>query len=293
MKGYILEDVKKKIVEALKNEEAGLSGIELAKRTGINRVTLIKYLKMLEVIGLVKHKSFGASNVWYLDKAIGDASNIRDILDLRKYYMDALLTFKDVKSMLVNVIHSKMDPINLIIEVIIPSINTVYELYNRGNITASEVMIMNNIALESITLIKFNATRNSIKQASSILISTSLDSNIVSSKILETILYIKGWNTYFIGSLKPDPLFDIDLTRFLNKIWKEDEMLLICSHADKIESIQGIKEIVEGMRSKTHGMLYMLVYGFSIEDSSIFDYYTDDISKAIEWAEMNYKRFKS
>jgi methanogenic corrinoid protein MtbC1 len=294
MKGYSLDDVKKRIIEALKEEETGLSGVELAKKTSINRVTLSKYLKMLETMGLIKRKSLGISNVWYLDQSMEDASNVKDILDIRKFYMDTLLSYKDGKSIILNAIHSSIDPINIIIEVIVPSVNTAYELYNRGSITASEVMIINNLALESLVLIKMNVNKSNKSKASAIFMNAPLESNIIGSKVLEIIFYIKGWTTYFLGSpsLESDLLFDIDLMRFINKIWKEDELLLISIYANEVGHIQGIKEVIEDIRSKT-GKLHILA--FTPSDSMTFDdkdYNTDDLNKAIEWAEMLYNKFR-
>ncbi len=295
MKGYLLDDVKKRIIEALKEEDTGLSGVELAKKTSINRVTLSKYLKMLETMGLIKRKSLGISNVWYLDQSMEDASNAKDILDVRKFYMDTLLNYKDGRSIILNAIYSNMDPINIIVEVIVPTINTAYELYNRGSITASEVMIINNLALEALVLIKISANKSNKSKASAIFMNAPLESNIIGSKVLEIIFYIKGWNTYFLGSpsSESDLLFDIDLMRFINKIWKEDELLLVSIYANEIEHIQGIKEVIEGIRSKT-GNLHILA--FAPNDDIIFDdkdYHTDDLYKAIEWAEMLYRKFRT
>lgn len=295
MKGYLLEDVKKRIIESLKEEETGLSGVELAKKVNINRVTLTKYLKVLETMGLVKRKSLGISNVWYLDQSMEKASNAKDILDIRKFYMDMLLNYKDGKSVLLNAVHSNIEPINIIVEVIVPSINTAYELYNRGSITASEVMIINNLALESLILIKLNADRSNKSKASAIFMNAPLESNIIGSKVLEVIFYIKGWNTYFLGSpsSQSDLLFDIDLMRFINKIWKKDELLLVGIYADEVEHIQGIKEVIEDIRSKT-GSLHILA--FAPSDDITFDskdYHTDELYKAIEWAETLYNKFRT
>ena len=296
MKGYALDNIKKRIIEALKEEETGLSGVELAKKIKVSRITLTKYLKMLETMGLVKRKSIGISNVWYLDQSMEDASNAKDILDIRKFYMDTLLHYRDGKSIILNAIYSNIDPISIIGEVIVPSINTAYELYNRGSITASEVMIINNLALESLVLIKHNAEKSNKSKATAVFMNAPLEGNIIGSKVLEVILNIKGWNTYFLGSpsSESDLLFDIDLMRFINKIWKEDELLLISIYANEIEHIQGIKEVIEGIRSKTGENIHILAFAPSdniMLDSK--DYHTDDLYKAIEWAEVLYNRFRA
>lgn len=294
MKGYLLDDLKKRIIKALREEEAGLSGVELAKKLGINRVTLSKYLNTLEMMGLIKRKSFGVSNVWYLDQSMEEAYDAKDILDIRKSYMEMLLSYKDGRSILLNAIHSHIDPINIILEVIVPSINTAYELYDRGSITASEVMIINNLALEALVLIKLNANKSSKSRASAILMNALLENDTIGSKVLEVILYIKGWSTYFLGSSsESDLLFDIDLMKFVNKILKEDELLLIVIYANELEHIQGIKEVIEGIRAKTTSNMHILA--FAPGDNITFDskdYHTDDLYKAVEWTEALYNKFR-
>ncbi|CAN5649323.1 hypothetical protein BH18THE1_BH18THE1_06830 [soil metagenome] len=54
--GYNFEEVKQKVFSALSENYAGLSGIELASRTKINRMTLTKYLNLMLTQGLIRKK---------------------------------------------------------------------------------------------------------------------------------------------------------------------------------------------------------------------------------------------
>jgi response regulator of citrate/malate metabolism len=54
--GYDFEDVKQKVFSALSQNYAGLSGIELASKTRINRMTLTKYLNLMLTQGLIRKK---------------------------------------------------------------------------------------------------------------------------------------------------------------------------------------------------------------------------------------------
>ena len=53
---YTLEEVKRKIIDVLQSNGTGLSGVELSSQTGINRITITKYLDVLHTIGLIKKK---------------------------------------------------------------------------------------------------------------------------------------------------------------------------------------------------------------------------------------------
>lgn len=54
--GYNFEEVKQKVFSTLSENYAGLSGIELASKTKINRMTLTKYLNLMLAQGLIRKK---------------------------------------------------------------------------------------------------------------------------------------------------------------------------------------------------------------------------------------------
>jgi len=284
MHSYTLDEVKRKIIISLKNER-GLSGVELAKRTGINRVTLSKYLKILESMGLIKSKSIGLSNLWYLDKNLEEVTHAKDILDMRNLYLESLINLKEPKALLLNALSSNIDVINIIEEIIIPSINTIYELSKRGNITNSEVMIINNIVLDMLAFLKSNA-KNTNTDLKAIIINPSLEKSIIGSKILDVIFYNKGIKTYFIGQiLESDPLFDIDLNRFVRKIWSGENALLLGIYTTKMEYIQVINSIIEDIRKRSNGIIYTIILNPNLEndEEKEYEFYTNNISKIIKF----------
>ena len=54
---YTVDEVKRRIINVLQSDNIGLSGIELARKTGINRMTITKYLDLLHAIGLIKKRN--------------------------------------------------------------------------------------------------------------------------------------------------------------------------------------------------------------------------------------------
>jgi predicted transcriptional regulator len=53
---YTLEEITRKVYSELIESDAGLSGVELAARTKINRMTLARYLDLMLAKGLVRKK---------------------------------------------------------------------------------------------------------------------------------------------------------------------------------------------------------------------------------------------
>ncbi|MEM2922958.1 MAG: HTH domain-containing protein [Candidatus Nitrosocaldus sp.] len=320
-KRYSIEEVKQRIVDVLRQSDSGLSGIEIAERTGINRVTITKYLNILETMGIIKRKSMGPVNVWYIQHGVDLSS--KDILELQQVYMDALFTYDEdkVRTILLNAIHSNIDPILLISDVVIPTVNTAGELYARGRMGAMDIMLVNNLAMESLDLIKFNASRVDVKRnAYAVFISMNGKSRrgTVDMKAASIAFYIKGWNPFLLGNIASEAglFLDIDIVRFINRIWKDKGkgiILLYITVAD--EEVATLNELIRSVKEKLEKSILVIVGGRVLdrleskdkemgEDTGAgaggvkdtvypyIDYYTMDIMKAVEWAEKMYRSLK-
>src|ERR671920_2225237 len=70
---YKLDEIKRKIIDVLQSAGGtGLSGVELADRIGINRMTITKYLDIMHAMGLLKKKKTGNVNIWFVQNGVGD-----------------------------------------------------------------------------------------------------------------------------------------------------------------------------------------------------------------------------
>lgn len=301
-KRYSLEEVKRRVIDVLKDADAGLSGIEMAEKTGINRITITKYLGILEAIGLIKRKKVGSVNVWHLQQGVSELELPIDILDVQRLYMNAV--FKgaedEAKRLILNVIHSDVDPIRILAEVITPTLNTAGELYSRGRMTVTEVMFVTNLIEESLDLIKFNAEREETKPNShAIFLSAQGETHTIGLKVVSVAFYLKGWETYFLGNVasEVDLLFDIDLLKFLNKIWTTGRGVMVIGVSVMLkEHLKGIGQTIKSVKSKFGKNLFVLAGGeaFGIEDeltaSVEADFIAKDLYSAVEWAERLYSK---
>ncbi len=48
-KGYSTEDIRQKLISILDGAVSGMSGVEISEKIGINRITMAKYLKVLQL----------------------------------------------------------------------------------------------------------------------------------------------------------------------------------------------------------------------------------------------------
>ena len=88
---YSLEEVKHKIIDILQIDNTGLSGVELALKTGINRMTITKYLNVLSTLGLIRKKKIGSVNVWLLESGVADFEYPINYLEVQQRFMGAIL----------------------------------------------------------------------------------------------------------------------------------------------------------------------------------------------------------
>ena len=303
-KRYSLGEIKRKVVDVLKDTETGLSGVEMAEKTGVNRITITKYLSVLEAIGLVKRKKVGSVNVWYLGQGVTEFELPIDILDVQRLYMNALFNHSEdeARRMLINVLHSNVDPIKILTDVITPTLNTAGELYSRGRMTVTETMFVTNLIEESIDLIKFNAEREDTKSnAYTTFMSAPGELHTIGPKMISVAFYLKGWNSYFLGNVasEVDLLFDIDLLKFLNKIWTTQGGIMIIGVSVTLkEHLKGVGETIKSVKSKLGKNVFALIGGEAVSSEDELtsgvdaDFYAKDINSAIDWAEQLYKKAK-
>lgn len=303
-KRYSLEEVKRKIIDVLKDVDTGLSGIEIAEKTGINRLTITKYLNVLEAIGLVGRKKAGAVNIWHLKHGVVELDLPINMQDIQRLYMSALFNHAEdeARRLLINVIHSDAELLRIITEVMAPALNAAGELYRRGRITVTEVMFVTNMIEESLDLLKFNAGREDTKpEAYAVFMNAPGETRTVQSRMAAVAFYLKGWETYFLGNVASeiDLLFDIDLLKFLNKIWRTERGMMIMNVSVELKQhLKSVGETLKSVRAKLGKNLFVVAAGaaFDVEDELTAgvgaDFYAKDLYSAVEWAEKTYKKTK-
>ena len=46
--GYLVEEIREKLISILKDSDSGMSGVEISKKINVNRITMINILKFLQ-----------------------------------------------------------------------------------------------------------------------------------------------------------------------------------------------------------------------------------------------------
>lgn len=80
------EQIRTRIIDLLQKSHMGASSTEIANELAISRPTLIKYLGIMKVQGLVNYRNIGMAKVWYLPKEVelSDLVEDKDVISVLK-----------------------------------------------------------------------------------------------------------------------------------------------------------------------------------------------------------------
>jgi predicted transcriptional regulator len=297
---YTLGEIKRKITYVLQNNNTGLSGAEIAEKTGINRMTITKYLDILSTIGLINKKKVGSVNLWSLESGVIDLEFPANFTEVHQKFLNAVLQGNENQSraILINMVNSNADQVKLLTDVLLPTVNTINELYNRGRLGKTERISFLNSISELLDLLKFSmqTTENKVN-AQTIAVAGSED-RIYHGKCGAIALQILGWSSSYIGSVEQhlDPFFDIDFQRYIVKVWnKRNGLMLICIHSSAEVSLRFLLAAAKPIKEKFRGRVEVILITspeleLLLRDVGA-DFVTSDIQSMIKWAEQEFKKF--
>ncbi|HXV46432.1 MAG TPA: winged helix-turn-helix domain-containing protein [Nitrososphaera sp.] len=297
---YTLDEVKRKIVDALQGAGMGLSGIELADRTGINRMTITKYLDVMHAMGLVKKKKTGNVNVWFLETGVADIEFPVNYLQVQQKLIGAMLAGEEeqARRILLSVLNSDVDQVRLLAEVVLPAVNTVGELYSRGRLDKTERTFLLSLTMELIDLVKFNIRPTEQKANAHALVVVGSDDKIHLAKSAAVAFSALGWDSLYIGNVEEqiDPFFDIDFQRYISRVWGGRRgLMIVCIFSSGEGSLRFLSSTAKAMKGRLRGELRIAALATpelqaAAEENS--DHVAKDLLSLVEWAERQYNIVK-
>jgi predicted transcriptional regulator len=298
---YTLDEVKRKIINVLQVNKTGLSGIELADKTGINRMTITKYLNVLSTIGLIKKKKLGSVNVWFLEAGVIDFEFPLNYIEVQQKFMNAIMLGDEnqLRRIILNVINSDIEPIKILTHVIQPTLNTLNDLYSRGRLGKTERISLLNMILELVDLMKFNVQPVEMKSNAFAIIVAGSEDRIYYAKVGAVSLQILGWNSLYIGNVEQhiDPFFDIDFQRYIMQVWNNKKgLMIICIYASEESSLRFLNAATKSIKAKLKGRVNIVLLATPdlqlVSEAMDADHRAKDLQSLIEWTESEYKKLK-
>jgi hypothetical protein len=289
---YTLDEVKRKIVDVLQNAGTGLSGIELADKTGINRMTISKYLDVMNAMGLVKKKKVGTVNVWFLETGIADLEFPVNYTQVQQRLLELALAGEEeqARRLLVSVLNSSADSVKILTDVILPAANTGGELYSRGRLGKTERAHLLALVGEFIDVVKFNAHPAEPRMNAHVLCVAGTEDRAHVAKSAAVAFRILGWDSRYIGNVEQDidPFFDIDFQRYLSRVWGNKRgLMVVCIFSSGEGPGKFLTSTARTMRGRLKGELRVAALA-SAETEEGPDYVAKDLQSMVDWCERQY-----
>lgn len=294
---YTLDEIKRKIIDVLQSAGGtGLSGVEVADKIGINRMTVTKYLDVMYAMGLLKKKKIGNVNIWFAQIGVADIEFPINYIQVQQKLISSILAGDEdhARRILLSVMNSSVDQVRVLADVIVPAVNTIGELYSRGRLNKTERVFLLNLMMELIDLIKFNVRPAEQKAHAQVVCVAGSDDRIHIAKSAAVALLARGWDSSYIGDVgdQIDPFFDIDFQRYLLRTWgSKHGLMLVCIFSSGEGSLRFLSSTAKQMKAKIKGELRVGALTTQelhpvAQESS--DYVAKDLLALVEWAEREF-----
>jgi methanogenic corrinoid protein MtbC1 len=294
---YTLDEIKRRIIDVLQSAGGtGLSGVELADRIGINRMTITKYLDVMHVMGLLKKKKIGNVNIWFVQIGVGDIEFPINYVQVQQKLISSILAGDEdiARRILLSVMNTNVDQVKVMTDVIVPAVNTIRELYSRGKLNKTERTFLSSLMMELIDLVKFNVRPGEQKPNAHVICVAGSEDRSHMAKSAAVALLARGWDSAYIGDVgeQIDPFFDIDFQRYLLRLWSNKHgLMLVCIFSSGEGSLRFLSSTAKQMKGRVRGELRITTVTTPqlrpvAEESS--DYVAEDLLALVEWAEREF-----
>ena len=292
-RGYQTEEIKEKLVDLLSNSKTGLSGLEISERLGVNRITATKYLNVFAAEGLIKQKNIGNVNLWFIEEGTEKFRFPEDFFKVKTKYFEYLTARKEklAYNLVRNCFHSTTQPMKIITEIIVPAIQSVHDIFDQGKIGKSELNFLEKIISNSIQIV--NLENFEIHPKKSVIVISADHQNVLFSEAASASFHAGGWQVYSLGDMSSsiDVLFDLDLQKFLTKVWKSGMgIMVIVVFSSTEESMKFFAESVNSIKLKSRKSLYLAVCGDMKKNTEIeADLIDKDLEAILQWSQTTFE----
>ena len=292
-RGYQTEEIKEKLVDLLSSSKTGLSGLEISERLNINRITTTKYLNVFVAEGFVKQKNIGNVNLWFIEDGTEKFHFPEDFFKVKTKYIEYLTARKEhqVYNLVRNSFHSTTQPIKIITEIVVPAIESIYGIFDQGKIGKSELNFLEKIISNSIQIINlenFDVDR----KKNVILISADYQSTLL-SEAASASFRADGWQVYSLGNMSSsiDVLFDLDLQKFLTKVWKSRSgIMVIVVFSSTEDGMKFFAESINSIKLKSRKNLYLTICGNAEKNTEIeADLIDENLETVLQWSQTTFE----
>ena len=291
-RGYGAEEVRRRLVKVLESSESGMSGTELASRMNLSRITLAKYLASFEQRGLVKSHPAGNVTIWYMGRDAGVYTFPDDYFRIESVYLDAVVSgnAEDTFSLMQNCIHSGARPARLVVEAVLPALDSLDRLYDEGRLGGLERALMKDIVSRSLHYMIWPPSRP-VPTKNCILLAAE-PSDLMACRAAAAALRSEGWRVHIPGDIAAsvDVFFDLDLRKLLGRIWKGSPGVMVLGvFGGDEEVLRFLAESVDTVRKGGPGDIRLAFCSRTGGKRLGADMASESLEDVLQWCETVHK----
>jgi len=218
--------------------------------------------------------------------------------NLQQKFLDCLIQGNESQAIIIisNLLFSTISKERILFDIILPTLNILNDMYNRGKISESEKLLISTTALDLVLMTKFVSTIDTPKlKAYSIVVSGSEEATS-HARIASVILHLMGWHSLYLGNVenKIDPFFDIDIQRLITKKLKNvNGLSAVMIFSFNANTLKFLSNTIMALRKKAENDLRIAIFTnndlLQVSQEMDVDYSTTDLKSLIDWAKDEYR----
>lgn len=218
--------------------------------------------------------------------------------NLQQKFLDCLIQGNESQATIIisNLLFSTISKERILFDIILPTLNILNDMYNRGKISESEKLLISTTALDLVLMTKFVSTIDTAKlKAYSIVVSGSEEATYY-ARIASVILHLIGWHSLYLGNVenKIDPFFDIDIQRLITKKLKNmNGLSAVMIFSFNANTLKFLSNTIKALRKKVENDLRIAIFTnndlLQVSQEMDVDYSTTDLKSLIDWAKDEYR----
>ena len=220
--------------------------------------------------------------------------------NLQQKFLDCLIQGNESQAIIIisNLLFSTISKERILFDIILPTLNILNDMYNRGKISESEKLLISTTALDLVLMTKFVSTIDTPKlKAYSIVVSGSEEATY-HARIASVILHLIGWHSLYLGNVenKIDPFFDIDIQRLITKKLKNvNGLSAVMIFSFNANTLKFLSNTIKTLRKKVENDLRIAIFTnndlLQVSQDMDIDYSTTDLKSLIDWAKDEYRNW--
>ena len=295
-KGYSTEEIRQKLISTLKDSETGMSGVEISEKIDVNRITMAKYLKVFAAEGLLRQKNIGNVTLWFLEPGQESYNFPDDYFKIAPLYLDYLVKGSEdqVYSLIRNCLHSGATVNRLILEAILPAINSVKKLYDDGKIGTSEQNLLRTTISKSLQI--FNQLLVDLDPKKNVVVIAADAQSLLFSEAASSAYHSDGWKVSHLGDMSSviNVLFDLDFQKLIGKVWKQKSgILIVVVFSETEEGLNFFADSINSIKEKSGKHFKLVLCGkVSTKTKIDSDLFSEKFEDILQWSHTVFENMK-